>query len=70
MKVLDKASSLYLRVDRPIYAIDKKELLEAVEFEFGMDYYNRVFVDLKKRALKVFSARYDLYVELGVVVAI
>lgn len=43
----------------PEYKIEKEQLLEAVEFEFGLKYNDRVFEGVRDRAIKVFSERYD-----------
>jgi hypothetical protein len=42
-------------IKNPEYFIPKDELLEAVAFEFGLNYQGRVFEDIKARALEVFS---------------
>lgn len=58
---------VFIRVINPLYTIDKEELLDAVRFEFGINYYGRVFEDLRERAVELFGKRYDKYVELGLV---
>lgn len=55
-------SYFYYRVDNPKWkGLTKKRLLEAVEFEFGIKYFDRRFDDIKKRAIKIFSERFDLF---------
>lgn len=58
---LNKGKYLFYRIDNPKFDIDKKELLEAVEFEFGIKYFDSVFDELKQKALQIFSVKYDQY---------
>jgi len=62
-----RSGDIAVEIRYPKYTIGKKELLEAVAFEFGMSYENRVFKDIKKRALQVFEERYDRLLLAGVV---
>ena len=60
-KFKTKAQYTFYRVDYPKYTISKEELLDAVEFEFGIRYNNRTFNDIRDRAIMVFSERYDSF---------
>lgn len=66
-KFKTKAQYTFYRIDNPKYTIDKEELLEAVEFEFGIRYNNRTFTDIKDRAMMVFSERYDTFKAKGLI---
>jgi hypothetical protein len=57
----------FIKVINPLYTIQKEQLLEAVNFEFGINYYGRVFHDLRDRAIDLFGKRYDEYVKIGLV---
>jgi len=66
-KFKTKAQYTFYRIDNPKYTINKEELLEAVEFEFGIRYNNRTFSDIRDRAIMVFSTRYDRYKAKGLI---
>lgn len=56
---LDLGHYVFIRVDAPQYKINFEELMEAVDFEFGIKYYGRTFEDIKSRAKKLFTKRYN-----------
>lgn len=58
---LNKGKYLFYRIDNSKFDIDKKELMEAVAFEFGIKYFDRVFDELKQKALDIFSEKYEQY---------
>lgn len=60
-------SGVWIKVNKPVYKIDKKELMAAVEMEFSMEYNSRVFTDLLVRARKIFSDRYDDALSKGLI---
>ena len=66
-KFKTKAQYTFYRIDYPKYTISKQELLEAVDFEFGIRYNNRTFTDIRDRAMLVFSERYDSFLAKGLI---
>lgn len=66
-KFKTKVQYTFYRIDYPKYTISKDELLDAVYFEFGIRYIDRVFEDIRDRAMVVFSERYDKFKEKGLI---
>lgn len=66
--IIENSNSIFIKIDKPKYVLSKAEVLEAIAFEFGMNYSGRNFEDIKLRALSVAGKVYDVYVDKGYII--